>query len=46
MFELTMFHNYRIYKEELADQGTPYVQKSHDKQFSFWFKKHVSFMPI
>ncbi|KAL5653171.1 hypothetical protein ACJX0J_038629, partial [Zea mays] len=40
--QMVWFQYLKIYKEELADQGTPYVQKSHDKQFSFWFKKHIA----
>jgi len=43
MFELLTC---RIYKKELEDAGTPNVEKTLEKQFSSWFKKHVSFMPI
>jgi hypothetical protein len=44
MFELTII--FRIYKKELEDEGCPNVQKTLEKQFSSWFKKHVSLMSI
>ncbi|CAD6267915.1 unnamed protein product [Miscanthus lutarioriparius] len=30
----------RIYKKELENEGCPNVQKTLEKQFSSWFKKH------
>jgi hypothetical protein len=32
-----------MYKEELENEGTVDVEKNIEKQFSSWFKKHVSF---
>jgi hypothetical protein len=42
MFELTII--FRIYKKELENEGCPNVEKTLEKQFSPWFKKHVSFI--
>lgn len=44
MFELTII--FRIYKKELENEGCPNVQKTLEKQFSRWFKKHVSLISI
>ena len=44
MFELTII--FRIYKKELENEGCPNVQKTLEKQFSSWFKKHVSLISI
>lgn len=34
-----------IYRKELESEGIPDVEKALEKQFSSWFKKHVSFGP-
>jgi len=43
MFELTI--TFRIYRKELEDEGCRDVEKTFEKQFSSWFKKHVGFVP-
>lgn len=44
MFKFTMVC--RIYRKELENDGIPDVQKALEKQFSSWFKKHVSFFSL
>jgi hypothetical protein len=34
---------HRLYRKELENEGIPDVEKTIEKQFSSWFKKHVSF---
>jgi hypothetical protein len=40
MFELTMLR--RKYRNELESEGNPTIEVTLEKQFTSWFKKHVT----